>query len=199
MTVIRLTHITWYVTSRFYLQIMYFWIHFFNEVLFITLKALYPDLEKERCSLKNKVFETLMKKQITYSKISKLIVLLQLAYKHCNAKHELRSSNLKRWFQWQSQNCELTICDTSIGIIYLHQIPKPLYAWNLSYWEPKSKDGPTKTVLEVLNDIEVWRADSPDGVNIAELFLSMFIIDVINLKLSIVLDLLVFFFSVDHL
>ena len=30
MTVTRLTHITWYVTPRFYLQIMYFWKHFFN-------------------------------------------------------------------------------------------------------------------------------------------------------------------------
>ena len=63
--------------------------------VFITLKALYPDLEEER----NKVFETLMKYKITYSKISKLIVLLQVASKHCSAKHELRNSNLKRWFQ----------------------------------------------------------------------------------------------------
>ena len=121
---------------------------------------------------------------------------LQLACKHCNAKYELRNSNLKRWFQSQSQNCELTIFDTSFGIIYLHQIPRPFYAWNLNYWEPKSKElfGPTKTVLEVLNDIEVWQADSPDGVNIAELFFSMFIINVINLKLSIFLVLFLFFF-----
>ena len=53
MTVTCSTHIAWYVTPRFYLQIMYFWKHFFNEKCFSTLKALYPDLEKERFSLKN--------------------------------------------------------------------------------------------------------------------------------------------------
>jgi hypothetical protein len=55
---------------------------------------------------------------------------------------------------------------------FRNQIPKPFYAWNLSYWEHQSKEffGPTKTVLEVLNDIEVWRADIPDGINITELF-----------------------------
>ena len=54
MTVTRLTHIAWYVTPRFYLQIMYFWKHLFNEkCFFITLKALYPDLEKERFSKEN--------------------------------------------------------------------------------------------------------------------------------------------------
>jgi hypothetical protein len=54
--------------------------------------------------------------------------------------------------------------------------------------------GLTKTVLEVLNDIEVRRADSPDGVKIAELFFSMFIINVINLKFSIILVFFFFFF-----
>ena len=43
---------------------------------------------------------------------------------------------------------------------------------NLSYWKPKSKElfWSDKNCNRSSNDIEVWRADSPDGINIAELF-----------------------------